>query len=183
MAVTIDAPPEVVWPWLVQMGWDRAGWYSWDRLDNEGRRSAREVHPEWQDLAIGDHVRAWSPAGPVDAWWVAALQTNRFLGLHGLTDLKGRRLNPRRPRPSSYVEGLWGFQLKALPGGRTRLVIGGYQAIRPRWLERFIVFWLYAPVVWIMQARMLAVLKRNVEHASRGNPNDAELPAVETPVR
>ena len=36
MAVTIDAPPSRVWPWLVQMGWDRAGWYSWDRLDNDG---------------------------------------------------------------------------------------------------------------------------------------------------
>ena len=49
-AVTIDAPPDEVWPWLVQMGWDRGGWCSWDRLDNAGRFSAREVHPEWQDL-------------------------------------------------------------------------------------------------------------------------------------
>jgi len=46
MAVTIEAPPASVWPWLVQMGYDRAGWYSWDRLDNGGRPSAREVHPE-----------------------------------------------------------------------------------------------------------------------------------------
>ena len=37
MAVTIEAPPDQVWPWLVQMGWDRGGWYSWDRLDNAGR--------------------------------------------------------------------------------------------------------------------------------------------------
>jgi hypothetical protein len=40
MAVTIDAPPSRVWPWLVQMGCDRAGWYSWDRLDNGGVTSA-----------------------------------------------------------------------------------------------------------------------------------------------
>ena len=65
MAVTIDAPAEQVWPWLVQMGWERGGWYSWDRLDNGGRRSAGEVHPEWQDLAVGDRLRAWSPGG----WW------------------------------------------------------------------------------------------------------------------
>src|SRR5690242_19345789 len=44
MAITIDAPPHQVWPWLVQMGGDRAGWYSWDHLDNAGHPSARKVH-------------------------------------------------------------------------------------------------------------------------------------------
>jgi proline iminopeptidase len=63
MAVTIEAPPGDVWPWLVQMGWNRGGWYSWDRLDNAGRPSARQVHPEWQDLAVGDHMQGWSPGG------------------------------------------------------------------------------------------------------------------------
>jgi proline iminopeptidase len=165
MGVTIQAPPERVWPWLVQMGGDRGGWYSWDRLDNDGRPSAREVHPEWQALAVGDYVKAWSPASttPVDAWAVAALEPNRFLGLRGLTDLRGRNLDASKPRPSAYVEGLWGFQLKGQPDGSTRLVIGGYQAIRPRWLGRFVFYWLYIPVVWVMQARMLAVLKRNIE--------------------
>lgn len=43
MAVTIDAPPSAVWPWLVQMGCDRAGWYSWGRLDNGGRPSADRI--------------------------------------------------------------------------------------------------------------------------------------------
>ena len=61
------------------------------------------------------------------------------------------------------MEGLWGFRLSELPGRRTRLVIGGYQALRPRWLERLEFYWLFPPVVWIMQARMLAVLKRNIE--------------------
>ena len=163
MAVTIEAPPEQAWPWLVQMGGDRGGWYSWDLLDNGGRPSADEVHPEWQDLALGDYVKYWTRSGPVDAWEVAALEPNRFLGLRGLTDLRGRNLDPSQPRPSAYIEGLWGFQLKELPGGRARLVIGGYQAFRPRWIERFVVSWLYIPVVWIMQARMLVVLKRNIE--------------------
>src|SRR6266540_4220396 len=53
MAVTIDAPPSQVWPWLVQMGCDRAGWYSWDRLDNGGRPSAERIHPEWQGASGG----------------------------------------------------------------------------------------------------------------------------------
>jgi hypothetical protein len=126
MAVTIDAPPDQVWPWLVQMGGDRGGWYSWDHLDNAGRPSAQRVHPEWQDLAPGDQVKYWTRRhGPVDAWEVAALEPNRFLGLHGLSDLRLRNLDPKQPRPPAYTEGLWGFLLNELPGGRTRLVIGG----------------------------------------------------------
>jgi proline iminopeptidase len=170
MAVTIGAAADQVWPWLVQLGGDRGGWYSWDRLDNRGRPSAREVHPEWQDLAIGDYVKYATRNGPVDAWEVAALEPNRFLGLHGLSDLRGRPLDPQQPRPSAYTEGLWGFLLTEQPDGRSRLVISGYQAVRPRWLERFTNYWLYLPLVWPMQARMLAVLKRNIEQAAKVSP-------------
>ena len=167
MAVTIDASPDQVWPWLVQLGGDRAGWYSWDRLDNAGRPSAREVHPEWQDLAVGDTVKYLTRRhGPVDAWEVAALEPNRFLGLHGLSDPRGAPLDPRQPRPSTYTEGLWGFRLDERPDGRTRLVIGGYEAFHPWWLG-FAAHWLFPPMVWVMQARMLAVLKRNVEREAR----------------
>lgn len=174
MAVTIDAPPEQVWPWLLQLGGDRAGWYSWDHLDNAGRPSAREVHPEWQDLEVGDHVKFWLPRrGPVDAWTVVALEPRRFLGLYGSSDVRGHPLDPGEPRPSAYTAGLWGFQLKEVPGGRTRLVIGGYQAMRPRWLERLYNYWVYVPVVWIMQARMLSVLKRNIERATRTRAHPA----------
>lgn len=176
MAVTIEASQEQVWPWLVQMGGDRGGWYSWDRLDNGGRSSAQEVHPEWQGLALGDHVKYWTRSGPVDAWEVAALEQNHFLGLRGLSDLRGRNLDPKQPRPSAYVEGLWGFLLNELPGGRTRLIIGGYQAIRPRWLGRFVFYWFYVPVTWIMQARMLAVLKRNIERAAMHDYPRSPLP-------
>jgi hypothetical protein len=54
--VTIEAPQEQVWPWLVQMGLDRAGFYSFDRLDNEGRPSATTIVPELQGLRVGDEV-------------------------------------------------------------------------------------------------------------------------------
>ena len=109
----------------------------------------------------------------MDAWEVAALEPNRFLGLRGLRDLRGRQLDPGQPRPSAYTEGLWAFLLSELPGDRTRLVISGYQTLRPRWLERFANYWLYPPVVWPMQARMLAVLKRNIEQAARAQPQVA----------
>jgi hypothetical protein len=163
MAVTIDATAAQVWPWLVQMGGDRGGWYSWDRLDNGGRPSATEVHPEWQDLAVADYVKYWRRKGAVDAWRVEALEPHRFLGLHALYGLRSTPLDPSQPRPKVYVEGLWGFLLKELPRGPTRLVISGYQAVRPKWMERFALDWLYVPVVWPMQARMMAVLKRNIE--------------------
>ena len=54
-AITLDAPPEQVWPWLVQIGLTRAGWYSYDLLDNLGRPSARRIIPELQHLAAGRH--------------------------------------------------------------------------------------------------------------------------------
>ncbi|MEU5261976.1 hypothetical protein [Amycolatopsis sp. NPDC021455] len=166
MAVTIEAPPDAVWPWLVQLGGDRAGWYSWDRLDNAGRPSAREVHPEWQALGLGDSVKYWTRRhGPVDALDVAALEPNRFLGLRGSSDLRGRRLDPAQPRPAAYTEGLWGFLLNELPDRRTRLVIGGYEVFRPRWFGA-VAFWFAPLVVWIMQARMLVTIKRNVERAA-----------------
>jgi hypothetical protein len=84
MAVTIDA--------------------SWDHLDNGGRPTAQTVHPEWQHIALGDTVKYWTRRhGPVDAWQVAALEPNRFLGLRGLSNLRGRSLDPSQPRPSAYT--------------------------------------------------------------------------------
>lgn len=171
MAVTIDAPPSEVWPWLVQMGYDRAGWYSWDRLDNGGRRSATELRPEWQQqLAVGDYMKAWSPDGPLDAWRVAVLEPRHFLGLQGLSDLHGRVLDPALPRPAAYTEGLWGFRLGELPGYRTRLVVSGYQTFRPRWLERIFNYWIYPLLHWPMQTRQFANLKRNAERHYRTAP-------------
>ena len=52
-SLDIAAPPSAVWPWLVQMGYGRGGWYSYDQLDMRGP-SARTIDPELQDLAEGD---------------------------------------------------------------------------------------------------------------------------------
>lgn len=59
-AITIDAPPEAVWPWLVQVGCGRAGFYSNDLLDNLARPSATTVIPEFQHLRTGK----WVPMSP-----------------------------------------------------------------------------------------------------------------------
>lgn len=53
-AVTIGAPPAEVWPWLVQVGYGRAGFYSYDLLDNLGRPSVRRILPEYQTPTAGD---------------------------------------------------------------------------------------------------------------------------------
>jgi hypothetical protein len=73
-AVTIAAPPEAIWPWLVQWGWNRAGFYSYDLLDNLGRPSATQILPEFQDLAVGDWVPMSGKTTPYTAYRVARLE-------------------------------------------------------------------------------------------------------------
>jgi hypothetical protein len=104
MAVTIDAPPSAVWPWLVQMGVDRAIWYTWDYWRPFGRRSAGRIHPEWQDISVGHHM-ASTLDGSV--WWeVAALEPERFLGLRMSVDLRGRPFDPKGTPPHRFALGL-----------------------------------------------------------------------------
>src|ERR1700704_2076972 len=59
-AVTVNASPEAIWPWLVQIGFGRAGWYSYDLLDNLGRHSSESIVVELQHIEVGDLV----PLGP-----------------------------------------------------------------------------------------------------------------------
>jgi proline iminopeptidase len=158
MAVTIDAPPREVWPWLVQMGYGRGGWYSWDHLDNWGQSSVHELHPEWQHIAVGDRL----PSMPDNkTWWdVAALEEERFLGLRASMDMRGRMYDPATQHPHFYTDSLWGFQLKELPGDRTRLIVSGYWALRPRWLQPIMSFLVLEPSHWVMQTRQFARLQR-----------------------
>src|SRR5512142_395007 len=80
-AVTIDAPPEDIWPWLVQMGYQRGGLYSYDFLDRLfgfiDRPSADRILPEFQSLAVGDKIAL----GPNEELTVALLEPLRALVL------------------------------------------------------------------------------------------------------
>ena len=80
--ISIDAAAEAVWPWLPQMGYDRAGWYSYDRLDNRGG-SATRLMPEFGTLAVGDIVPTWPGGG----FRVEAIDPGRSLVLYLDTDL------------------------------------------------------------------------------------------------
>jgi hypothetical protein len=175
MSATIDAPPDRVWPWLIQMGHDRAGWYSWDRLDNFGAASADRIHPEWQATAIGNLFET-TPGG--NQWFeVAAFEPPRFLALRASFDLRGRPLTQTPVRPRAYTDSVWCFLLNELPGGRTRLVVSGHGIERPRPLGAIIDFFVWEPAHWIMQKRQFTNLKRRTEDES------AELAAEPRTIR
>jgi proline iminopeptidase len=146
------------------MGYRRAGWYSWDLLDNRGVTSAKTIHPEWQHLVLGDHI----PTGPrARNWWlVAGLDPERFLGLRGSFNALGASFDPAVEQPFVYTDSLWGMQLKELLGGRTRLVVSGYWALRPRCLHGLASLFFLEPVHWIMIARQFRNLKQRAESST-----------------
>ena len=81
-AVTVETPPERVWPWLAQIGQDRAGFYSYEWLENLAgceMRNADRVHPEWQERQVGETVFL-HPAGELD---VTVFEPGRAIGLKG----------------------------------------------------------------------------------------------------
>jgi hypothetical protein len=101
-AVTIDVPPERVWPWLMQMGIGRAGFYTHDWVERlmfraryaEGRRSATRVHPELPPLEAGGTV-------PMGAGVFAPVS---------------------EAEPGRHLVAQEAFVLRPLPGGKTRLI-------------------------------------------------------------
>ena len=106
-AITIDAPPEQVWPWIAQMGAGRAGWYSWDGIDNGGRPSATRIVPALQAVVAGDVMPA--APGSTDAFVVARVRPPRDLVLTA-------------PDGQGGYSVAWEHVLEPLAGGRTRLI-------------------------------------------------------------
>jgi hypothetical protein len=102
-AITIAAPPEAVWPWIVQMGYKRAGFYTYALLDNAGYESADEVLPEHQRPQVGDWMPMAEKVSETTAFRVAAFAENEWLLW-------------------SKPDSTWSWKLVPLPGGRTRLV-------------------------------------------------------------
>jgi hypothetical protein len=102
-AITIGAPPEMVWPWIVQLGYRRAGFYTYDLLDNAGYESADRVLEEFQQPKVGDWMPMASKVNETTAFKVKAFETNRWL---------------LWAKPDST----WVWRLILLEGGRTRLI-------------------------------------------------------------
>jgi hypothetical protein len=157
--VTIHATPEAVWPWLVQMGCHRAGFYAIDLLDNGGVQSAREVHPEWQRLAIGDVIPA-TPDGD-DGFEVLAIEPHRTLLLGGLFDVDAnRQIAFASPRPARFWHITWAFVLERLDDGTTRLLVRARAAFPPS--EKWHAAWI-RPVHALMQTSQLRHLAARAE--------------------
>jgi hypothetical protein len=113
--ITIHAPTSKVWPWLVQMGFGRAGWYSYDQLDSKS--ATDEVMPEFQTLAVGDIM----PTHPGGGFLVKVVERERALVLY--TDTDQLRSQAARGEDESYpeIQASWAFYLQPEDGG-TRLI-------------------------------------------------------------
>ncbi len=162
-AITIDAPPEAVWPWLVQLGQGRGGFYTYDFLENMiglDIHSADRILPEYQALQVGDLIPL-APGGfgiPV-----AALDPARTLLLHGDTRLGGAETEFMALRPGDYMATTWLFQLEAGPGGTTRLIERFRADYNRSPLNVIFYHFLLEPGSFIMERGMLLGLKRRVE--------------------
>ena len=102
-AITIDAPPEAVWPWIVQMGYRRAGFYTYALLDNAGYESSENILEEYQTPQVGDWMPMARKVNETTAFKVRAFQTNDWLLWE---------------KPDST----WAWKLVPLDGGSTRLI-------------------------------------------------------------
>lgn len=154
-AITMNGPSAAVWPWLVQMGaGSRAGWYSYDVLDNGRQPSAARIVPELQSIRIGTLFPALP--GVSEGFVVLGFQPLRWL-LLGFPNADG----------SPAVT--WAFVLEPCSCGSTRLLVrarGGH-GYRFRGLPA----WLSIPVIrlvhFVMQRKQLREIARRVEASSR----------------
>ena len=161
-AITIDAPPEDVWVWLVQLGQDRAGFYSYDWLERAiglGIRNVPEVRPEWQELKTGDVVPA-APENYLGGW------------LDEHIDAVVGEITPERV----LVLENWGtFALQPIENERTRFIIRSSRNDRRRsvWSSAASLFGFQLPH-FVMQRRMMLTIKSLAEE--RRGVREAEDP-------
>jgi hypothetical protein len=161
-AVTVEAPAGEVWRWLVQIGQDRGGFYSYDWMENAaGLRihSADWICPKWQHLHIGDAVRLVRPG------W---LGLRDGMALQVVRVEPGRSIVLRQQPPASPWDGVWSFHVVPHGPRRCRLVS------RSRTARGGLVLWLVAqvmdPIALVMSRRMLLGIKTRAESALWNEP-------------
>lgn len=157
-AVGIDASASAVWPWLVQLGYGRGGFYSFDRLERLAGldiRSADRIEPAWQTLAVGDRVDLADGFG----LRVAALEPGRHLVLLGADEGGGA------PAPFDFS---WAFVLRpwsARSGGSRLLVRERY---RTHGLAGRLVVEATQVASWVMSSAMLRGIRDRAQRGSHG---------------
>ena len=146
-AVIVKAKPEHIWPWLVQIGYQRGGLYSYDWLDRLfgylDRPSATRILPKFQHLAVGDVI----PLGQGPGWPVAVLEPNRALVL----DM----------RNMGGLDWVWQFGLYPVDETRTRLVSRSRVRAHVVWAR--LLTHAIEPAGFLMTRRMLLGLKQRAE--------------------
>ncbi|MDP4510066.1 hypothetical protein [Nonomuraea turcica] len=148
-AITIDAPPEAVWPWLVQMGgYTRAGWYGYDAIDNGGMPSARRIIPELQKLDVGDLLLT-SRSGT--GYRVELVERERALVL---------------AIRAFHVTEIWAIVLRDL-GGRTRMLFRLRVLCRPGLLG-LIYLLLSQSADYVTARKQMTTIKALAEGGSGG---------------
>lgn len=158
-AITIAAPPRHVWPWLVQMGQGRAGFYSHDRLERlfgAAIRNADTIHPEWQAIAVGDLVRTYRPMPRFEplGWFVAELEPERTLVMC-------------EPERHGVINSSWTFVLEPDVGG-TRL-LSRWHFRRRGFGHAVFTRFVFDPAHFVMETGVLRGLRRRVESAGTLN--------------
>jgi uncharacterized protein YndB with AHSA1/START domain len=160
-AITIDAPPEQVWPWLNQIGQDRAGLYSATWLENLAGlqfRNAEEVHAQWQ-LQVGDLVR-FAPAEQGDFGMTVLRSEPPHLLVLGP--------GPRTPEGAGPMTPVWIFSLREVDGA-TRLVVRFRSDYAPTPMGHLANKWLLEPIHFFMERSMLhGLAARAASHGSMG---------------
>jgi hypothetical protein len=160
-AVTIAARPDDVWPWLLQMGWHRGGFYTYDWVDRllfpNNWPSADHILPELQALEEGDMV----PDGPPESgcyYIVRVLRPEQALVLHSRTHLP-----PALARHPQYaIDWTWAFVLRQVATDETRLHFRMRGRLQPGWLEAAYRLAI-VPADFIMGRSMCVGIKRRAE--------------------
>lgn len=130
-AVTIDAAPGEVWPWLAQIGEGRGGFYSYawlERVVGANIHNADRVHPEWQELHVGDTVWLARRFGPRARQVVAAVVENEYLVLVSPPDFD-------RLGRGEKASGAWVFAIRKDDGWSRLLVRGSGGAVGKPWFD------------------------------------------------
>lgn len=166
-ATTIAAPPECVWPWLIQMGWHQGGFYTSPLIDRVlfpvNAPSVDYVIPELQTREVGDFI----PDGPPEAecgYTIAGLEYQRSLVLHSQSHLP----LAWRQRLGARLDWTWDFQLAPVDAG-TRLIFRARGVTGPWWvwaLYQLVV----VPADYIMGTQMMRGVARRAERLAANSP-------------
>jgi hypothetical protein len=167
-AITIHAPASEVWPWLVQLGQNRGGLYSYQWLENLAgcqMRNTDRIIPELQHLREGDVVRLGPD--PYPAYTVWSLQPSRALVLRTADPHTGRMVKPADLASGAWL-GTWAFVLDQRGDQTTWLLV----RLRNQWrrpsLGNFLVGLVVTePTHFVMERKMLKTIKQLVEQPRR----------------